>query len=120
MPGAITAQHVLIGGRRDQNVAVGENKIVVADKFPGDFRGFAGAVLHRLAAKGDLDVPFLAVAEIVFDDFAAKAGDDEEMAQAGGNQAGENVFQDRFALDAEHGFGQFGGQPAHARSFAGR
>ena len=55
---------------------------------------------------------------MILNDLGAEAGDDEEVPHAGLEQAVEDVFQDGFALDTEHRFGQFPGQLPHARALA--
>ena len=56
---------------------------------------------------------------MIFNDLGAPAGDDEDVADARGGDAGDDVFEDRFALHAEHGLGQLIGELPHARAFAG-
>jgi len=75
--------------------------------------------LNELPAKGNFRAEFFAVAEMIFDHVRAPAGDDENLADARRNDARDDVFEDRFALQAEHGLGQLAGEFPHARAFAG-
>ena len=56
---------------------------------------------------------------MIFDNLSAPAGDDEDVADARRDDARDNVFEDRFALHAEHGLGQLVGEFPHARALAG-
>jgi hypothetical protein len=54
-----------------------------------------------------------------FDNLSAPAGDDEDVADARRDDASDNVFEDWFALHAEHGLGKLVREFLHARAFAG-
>jgi len=56
---------------------------------------------------------------MIFDDLGAPAGDDENLADARRQDAGDNVFEDGFALITKHGLGQLVGEFPHARALAG-
>jgi len=105
--------------RRNQNVAVSQEKRGIADEILRQFRRLAGAVLHDLPSKRDARIPFRAVAEMVFNDLGMPAGDDEYLADARRQDAGDNVFENGFALVAEHGLGQLVGEFPHTRALAG-
>ena len=81
-PSLKAPEHLRIGCRRDEDVAVGQQKRRVADEFLCQFRRLAGAVLDDLPAERDARTPFRAVAKMIFDDLGAKAGDDENVADA--------------------------------------
>ena len=57
---------------------------------------------------------------MILDRLGVPAGDDEQVADAGRDEAGDDVFEDGFALNAKHGFGQGMGELPHARAFARR
>lgn len=116
---AKTPEHLWIRFRRDQNVAISQQKRRVADKILRDFRRFARAVLDKLPAKGNVRAEFLAVAEIIFNHVRAKTSDDENLFDPRRYDSGDDVFQNRFALHAEHRLGQLVGEFPHARAFAG-
>ena len=56
---------------------------------------------------------------MLFDDVGAPAGDDENVADARRQDSRDDVFQDGFALHAEHGLGQLVGEFPHAGALAG-
>ncbi len=56
---------------------------------------------------------------MIFDNLSAPAGDDENVADARRDDTRDNVFENRFALHAEHGLGQLVGEFPHARALAG-
>ena len=111
--------HLRIRFRRNQNVAVSQEKRRVADEILRQFRRLARAVLHDLPSERDARAKFFAVAEMVFNHLGAPAGDDENLADARRDDAGDDVFEDGLALHAEHGFGQLIGEFPHARALAG-
>ena len=107
----------VVGGRLDQDVAVGEEEAIGANPVTRELRRLACAVLHLLLAVSDAEAERGAVAEVVCDDVAAPADDDEEVAHAGRvAQALDDVLQDRLALDLLHRFRNVGGELAHARA----
>jgi len=112
-------EHLRIRFGRNQNVAVRQEKRGIADELLRQFRRLARAVLHDLPSERDARVPFRAVAEMIFNDLGAPAGDDKNFADARRQDAGDNVFEDGFALVAEHGLGQLIGEFPHARTLAG-
>jgi len=116
---AKTPEHLRIRFRRDEDVAVSQQKRQVADEILRKFRRLARAVLDKLPAKGNVRAEFFAVAEMSFDHVRAPAGDDENLADARRDDACDDVFEDRSALHAEHGLGQRVGEFPHARAFAG-
>ncbi len=114
-----TTNHLRIGCGWNENIAISQQKRRVADEFLRRFRCLARAVLDGLTAKGDARVPFLAVAKMIFDDLSAPAGDDENLADTRRQNSVNDVLEDGFALDAEHGLGQLVGEFPHARALAG-
>ena len=112
-------EHLGVGVGSDENIAVGEQEIVVTDEGFGDLGGFAGAILNGLAGVTDPRAEGLAIAEMVFDDLGVPAGDDADFANAALDQPGEDVFEDGFALDGQHRFGDLLGEIAHAGAFTG-
>jgi hypothetical protein len=111
--------HLRIRLRRNKNVAVSQQKRRIAGKLLGQFRGPAGAVLDDLASIRNVRAPFFAVAEMIFNHRSPPAGNDEHVADPGHDEAGDDVFEDGPALDAEHGLGQLIGEFPHTGAFAG-
>jgi len=111
--------HLRVGFRFHENVAVGQNERRFADELLCGFGGLARAVLHRLPAKRDPRAPLRAVGKMALDHVGAKAGDDENLAHAGAHNAGDDVFEHGLALHLEHGLGQLVGEFPHPRAFAG-
>ena len=66
-----------------------------------------------------LRAEFFAVAKMLFDDVRAPAGDDENVANARRQDSRDDMFQNGFALHAEHGLGQLVGEFPHAGALAG-
>ena len=116
---AKTPDHLPVGFGLHQNVTVGEQEIIGAHELLRQFRRLAGAVLHELPSVGDARAPFAAIAEVVLDHLRLMPGDDEHLADASGEQAAEDVFEDGFAVDAQHRLGNLVGEFLHARAFAG-
>lgn len=112
-------EHGLVGVGADENVAVGEEEVGGSDEVTGIFWGFAGAVLSDLAGVGNLGSEAGTVAEVLFDGFGFPAGDDAELADADGLEAGDDMFEDGPVLNLEHGFRDLLGEVAHAGAFAG-
>ena len=85
---SIPRQHnTCVGLRVDEDVAVGQNEVVVTDEIFGDFRGFASSVLGQLAGRiRSLGVSILRQEPkrifSLFDDLGAKTGDDKEIPYA--------------------------------------
>src|SRR5713101_448980 len=111
--------HFGIGFGLDEDIAVGEEKGVRADEIFCQFRRLASAVLHRLTAIGNPHAQGFSAAKMVFNHLGPVAGHDENVPDAGTGESGQDVFEDRFALDLEHRFGEGAGEFSHARALAG-
>ena len=103
----------------DEDVAVAEDEGVGAGEITGEIHDAACAVLDDLGHVFDTGAKALAIAKEAGDDIRAVADNDEKTFDAGGFEALEDVEEDRFAVDLEHGLGEIGGVFAHTGAAAG-
>ena len=115
----VAMNHSRICFRTHQDVAIGQHERRSADKFPGQLGCLAGPVLHQLAPVTDIGLPFGAARKMVFNYLRAKACDDKDIANPRADEPFDDMFENRFAMDRQHGFGQLIGQFSHPRAFAG-
>ena len=113
-----TANHLLIGLRFHQNIAIRHDELRIANKVPGHFRGLAGAVLNKLPAERQARLPFRAVAKVTLDHFRAIAGDDKHVVDTRREDTFQDVLQNGLALHLEHRLGQLLGEFLHPGAFA--
>ena len=107
-----------IGLGLHQDIAISEQEIVGPDKCPGQFGRLARAVLNELAPISNARIPLASIAKMLLDHLRLVAGDNKQLANTRAEQPAEDMLEDRFALDAQHRFGQLVGEFLHARAFA--
>src|SRR5262249_3937837 len=102
-PGKVTlvvaVNHLPIGLRRDQDVTIGQNKRRNTDELSPQLGCFSRAVLDHLPSESNARFPARTIAEIILDRFGAEAGDDEDIPDSSSDEAFDDVFQDRLAID---------------------
>src|SRR5690606_7164492 len=111
-------EHAGVGVGPDEDVAVGQEEVAVADEGLRVLGRAPGAVLDLLANILDARAELPAVLEVRLDDLRAPAGHHADPTDPRGHESLDDVLEDGPAADLQHRLGERLGELAHAGALA--